>query len=188
MFLGRRHQGLDDVNVPLAAVGQQLYLEAVVAESLDIHSGSWYPEPLADLVSQTRMCAAREYDDTLHTVPSSGCHQPSERQQQLWPSWVCLSGGIGCQLRPNCVRPTGSHLSSCKSIDESHIELDCSIRIAGLMSRSRLPHAEFTVFEEADPDGLLVQACREMSVPPSLKTAPRRTLGCIGCGRLSMNI
>jgi hypothetical protein len=52
VVLGRRHQRLNDVDVPLAAVREQLRLQAVVAEALDLRAGERYAEVAADAPRQ----------------------------------------------------------------------------------------------------------------------------------------
>ena len=36
MFLGRRHQRLDDVDISLTAIGEQLSLQTVIAEPAEV--------------------------------------------------------------------------------------------------------------------------------------------------------
>ena len=64
--LGRRHERLDDVDVALAAVREQLGLEAVVAEPADQRLRQAHPELVADPVGEGLVCRPREDDDLAH--------------------------------------------------------------------------------------------------------------------------
>ena len=66
------HQRLDEVDVALAAVGQQLRLEAVVAEPRDPRARPLPPQLGAHLVGECRMRRPGEDDDALHGMPFPG--------------------------------------------------------------------------------------------------------------------
>ena len=64
--LRRGHEGLDDVDVALAAVRQQLGLEAVVAEPAERRLRQLHPEFVADAVGQGLVGRPGEDDDLAH--------------------------------------------------------------------------------------------------------------------------
>ena len=63
VLLGRGHEGLHDVDVALAAVRQQLGLQAVVAEAFDLGGGQVHPERLTDATGQGAVRAPAEDHD-----------------------------------------------------------------------------------------------------------------------------
>ena len=70
MLLRRWDQGLHDVDVTLAAVGEQLRLQAVVAEPLDVDGRPAHPEVAADAVGKRWVSRPAEDDDIIHFEPS----------------------------------------------------------------------------------------------------------------------
>ena len=68
MLLRRRHERLDDVHVALAAVGEQLRLQAVVAE-LDLDGGELNGEFSTDVLGELAVGASGEHDDLAHGAP-----------------------------------------------------------------------------------------------------------------------
>ena len=70
MLLGRRHERLHQVDVALAAVGLELDLQAVVAETLDLDRGRSDVQGLADRSGQLTVGTAAEDDDFAHDLAS----------------------------------------------------------------------------------------------------------------------
>lgn len=90
MLLRRGHERLHDVDVALAAVGERLRLQAVVAEPFDVDGGPGHPEVGADPVGQGGVRRAAEHDDIVHfeTIP----HETRVRSQTIRPFPVARAG------------------------------------------------------------------------------------------------
>ena len=75
--LRRRHERLHEVDVALAAVGEQLRLEAVVAEPADEGLGEGHPQLVADPVGEGRVGRPGEHDDLAHDRSLTAARGPS---------------------------------------------------------------------------------------------------------------
>src|SRR5699024_9542030 len=69
MVLGGRYQRLNDVDIPLATVGQQLRLQAVIAEPGRPRRGDGQTELGTDAVGEHGMGAATKYHDVVRLFP-----------------------------------------------------------------------------------------------------------------------
>lgn len=66
VFLDRCDQRLDEEHVPLAAVGHQLHLEAVVGEPADPGGAERHAQLGADLLGQVGVGTTAEHGDVSH--------------------------------------------------------------------------------------------------------------------------
>lgn len=69
MLLRWRHERLEQVDVPLTAVGHQLRLQTVVAEALDVHRRKRHLKRIADAASKRAMSVAGKDDYVAHACP-----------------------------------------------------------------------------------------------------------------------
>lgn len=72
MLLRGRHQRLHDIDVALAAVRLQLYLETVVAEPVDLHRRKAYTEAVANGPREPTMSTTAEDDNLAHDHLAAG--------------------------------------------------------------------------------------------------------------------
>ena len=70
MLLRRGHQRLNDIDVALSTVGQQLRLDAVVAEPLDHRVGQRDSQMSADVVRESGMSASGVHGHVTHESAS----------------------------------------------------------------------------------------------------------------------
>ncbi len=109
MLLCRRNKGLDDIDVALPAVGVQLDLEAVVAESGDLDRRDADPEGVADGASKLAVGTATEDDDLAHEQPL-GWAGPVPAA--AYPAKMDTPPAAGSAVRPRAGLRDGSSASS----------------------------------------------------------------------------
>ena len=120
VLLRWRDERLDDVDVALPAIGQELGLEAVVAEATDVHPGQAHAQVRANPLRECGMCIPRKHDDVRHVVPS---------RMRDWPPGATLDQARG---RADEGTPaTVSHITGvCRTAGDRWRPVTCPLGIA----------------------------------------------------------